>query len=222
MWEPSRSSGTIQESSQSRVLLADLAKRRNGVCENMPPCQKHANFHKAPPEDLISITTPWPFAKWGLDLLGPFPQGPGQVKYLIVGVDYFTKWIEAEPLATITAQKSRRFLYKNIVTRFEGSILYHHRQWHPIHRCMLQKVSGRLEHKTTIHFHRTSPSQWTSRSCQQSHIGWAKMEITRRKGSLGRGTPTSPMGISNNATFHHKGITLSISIRNRGNDPSGD
>ena len=84
----------------------------------MPPCQKHANFHKAPPEDLISITAPWPFAKWGLDLLGPFPQGPGQVKYLIVGVDYFTKWIEAEPLATITAQKSRKFLYKHIVTRF--------------------------------------------------------------------------------------------------------
>ena len=78
----------------------------------------HANFHVAPPEELISITSPWPFAKWGMDLLGPFPQAPGQVKYLIVGIDYFTKWIEAEPLATITAQRSRRFLYKNIITRY--------------------------------------------------------------------------------------------------------
>ncbi|XP_016195742.1 uncharacterized protein K02A2.6-like [Arachis ipaensis] len=34
------------------------------------------------------------------------------------GVDYFTKWIEAEPLATIAAQRSRRFLYKSIITRF--------------------------------------------------------------------------------------------------------
>ncbi|XP_057757299.1 uncharacterized protein LOC130976443 [Arachis stenosperma] len=54
----------------------------------------------------------------GLDLLGPFSQAPGQVKYLIVGVNYFTKWIEAEPLATITTQRSRKFLYKNIITRY--------------------------------------------------------------------------------------------------------
>ncbi|RTK47865.1 hypothetical protein DRJ72_14630, partial [Enterococcus faecalis] len=71
-----------------------------------------------PPEELISVTSPWPFAKWGLDLLGPFPQGSGQVKFLIVGVDYFTKWIEAEPLANATAQRSQKFLYRNIVTRF--------------------------------------------------------------------------------------------------------
>ncbi|XP_072065410.1 uncharacterized protein [Arachis hypogaea] len=63
----------------------------------MPPCQMHANFHIAPPEELISVTSPWPFAKWGLDLFRPFPQAPGQVKYLIVRVDYFTKWIEVEP-----------------------------------------------------------------------------------------------------------------------------
>ncbi|XP_072087008.1 uncharacterized protein [Arachis hypogaea] len=78
----------------------------------------HANFHVAPPEELISITSPWPFAKWGMDLLGPFPQAPGQVKYLIVGIDYFRKWIEAEPLATITTQRSQKFLYKNINTKY--------------------------------------------------------------------------------------------------------
>ncbi|XP_020981529.1 uncharacterized protein LOC110273035 [Arachis duranensis] len=57
-------------------------------------------------------------ARKGLDLLGPFPQASGQVKYLIVGVDYFTKWIEVEPLATITTQRSRKFFYKNIITRY--------------------------------------------------------------------------------------------------------
>ena len=39
----------------------------------------------------------------GMDLLGPFPQATKQRKYLIVAVDYFTKWIEAEPLAKIVA-----------------------------------------------------------------------------------------------------------------------
>ncbi|XP_057739875.1 uncharacterized protein LOC130956973 [Arachis stenosperma] len=54
----------------------------------------------------------------GDGLVRPFSQAPGQVEYLIVGIDYFTKWIEAEPLASITAQKSRRFIYKNIITRY--------------------------------------------------------------------------------------------------------
>jgi len=37
-----------------------------------------------------------------MDILGPFTPGKGQVKFLIVGIDYFTKWIQAKPLATIT------------------------------------------------------------------------------------------------------------------------
>ncbi|GKG27987.1 reverse transcriptase domain-containing protein [Tanacetum coccineum] len=46
--------------------------------------------------------SPWPFYKWGIDIVGPFPEGPGKVKFLIVAIDYFTKWIEAKPVATIT------------------------------------------------------------------------------------------------------------------------
>ncbi|GKC16714.1 reverse transcriptase domain-containing protein [Tanacetum coccineum] len=37
----------------------------------------------------------------GIDIAGPFPEGPGKVKFLIVAIDYFTKWIEAKPVATI-------------------------------------------------------------------------------------------------------------------------
>jgi len=38
-----------------------------------------------------------------MNIVGPFPQATGQRKFLLVAVDYFTKWIEAEPLAKITA-----------------------------------------------------------------------------------------------------------------------
>jgi len=51
------------------------------------------------------LLSPWPFAKWGMDILDPFSPGKGQVKFLIVAVDYYTKWIEAKPLTTITAQQ---------------------------------------------------------------------------------------------------------------------
>ena len=36
-------------------------------------CQQHADWHKAPPEELRSIYRPWPFHTWGIDILGPFP-----------------------------------------------------------------------------------------------------------------------------------------------------
>nr|GEZ69544.1 reverse transcriptase domain-containing protein [Tanacetum cinerariifolium] len=62
--------------------------------------------------------SPWPFYKWGIDIAGPFPKGPGKVKLLIVAFDYFTKWIEAKPAATITGNQIKKFMWDNIVCRF--------------------------------------------------------------------------------------------------------
>jgi hypothetical protein len=72
----------------------------------------------APSFKLGTLTTAWPFAKCGIDLLGPFHKGVGQVKFLIVVVDYFTKWIEVEPLAKITTANAIKFFQKNILSIF--------------------------------------------------------------------------------------------------------
>ena len=53
-----------------------------------------------------------------MDILGPFPKATGQRKYLFVAVDYFTKWIEAEAMASITTAKVRKFIWKNIIACF--------------------------------------------------------------------------------------------------------
>ncbi|GJZ37795.1 reverse transcriptase domain-containing protein, partial [Tanacetum coccineum] len=57
-------------------------------------------------EPLTLITASWPFYKWGIDIAGPFPEGPGKVKFLIVAMDYFMKWIEAKAVVTITGSQS--------------------------------------------------------------------------------------------------------------------
>nr|GEZ85235.1 reverse transcriptase domain-containing protein [Tanacetum cinerariifolium] len=67
---------------------------------------------------LTPITAPWPFYKWGIDIAGRFPEGPGKVKFLIVAMDYFTKWIEAKAVATITGRQVKKFVWDNIVCRF--------------------------------------------------------------------------------------------------------
>ena len=51
--------------------------------------------------------------------MGPFPKAVGNKKYLFVCTDYFTKWVEAEPLANIRDVDVKRFIWKNIVTRFK-------------------------------------------------------------------------------------------------------
>ncbi|GMP37997.1 hypothetical protein CsSME_00021317 [Camellia sinensis var. sinensis] len=81
-------------------------------------CQRFANIPHAPPTELITLCSPYPFAKWGIDLVGPFPTGRGQTKFAIVAIDYFTKWVEAEPLATITERNTTRFIWQSIICRF--------------------------------------------------------------------------------------------------------
>ena len=64
------------------------------------------------------MMAPWPFAQWGLDILDHFPVGTRQMKFLVVGIDYFTKWVEAESLAGITQQNVKNFVWKSILCRF--------------------------------------------------------------------------------------------------------
>jgi hypothetical protein len=54
-----------------------------------------------------------------VDIVGPLPRALGNKKFLIVATDYFTKWVEAEPLSHIRDTDAKRFLWKNVVTRFE-------------------------------------------------------------------------------------------------------
>ncbi|GAU35417.1 hypothetical protein TSUD_375070 [Trifolium subterraneum] len=81
-------------------------------------CQRHGDMHLAPANKLKTLISPWPFAWWGMDILGPFPTASRQVKYLIVAVDYFKKWIEAEPLAKIGATHILCFFKRNVLARF--------------------------------------------------------------------------------------------------------
>ncbi|GJU78939.1 reverse transcriptase domain-containing protein [Tanacetum coccineum] len=81
-------------------------------------CQVHRPIPRQPQQELAPITSPWPFHKWGIDIAGPFPAAAGGLKFLIVAIDYFTKWIEAKAVATITGNQVKRFVWDNIVCRF--------------------------------------------------------------------------------------------------------
>ena len=82
------------------------------------PCQRMSPILKSSVQDLISISSPWSFAQWGIDIVGPFPTAPAQKKLLLVATDYFSKWIEADAFASIKDKDVTRFIWKYIICRF--------------------------------------------------------------------------------------------------------
>ncbi|XP_022136678.1 uncharacterized protein LOC111008330 [Momordica charantia] len=94
------------------------AKQFVKTCDN---CQRFTNIIHQPPELLTLILAPWPFAQWGVDIIGPLPLGKGQTKFAVVAMDYFTKWAEAEALSHITESRVTSFIWTNIVCRFRIS-----------------------------------------------------------------------------------------------------
>jgi hypothetical protein len=84
-------------------------------CEN---CQRCAKDQKQPSSLTQLIQPTWPLQRWGLDQLGPLPPAQGNLRYVVVAVEYFSKWIEAKPLATITSTTLQKFFWQNIVGRF--------------------------------------------------------------------------------------------------------
>ena len=81
-------------------------------------CQKYAPLIHQLAGSLNPISSVWPFTQWGLDIIGPFSRATGNWRFVLVAVDNFTKWAEAEVLANIRDVDVKKFVCRNIITRF--------------------------------------------------------------------------------------------------------
>ena len=92
----------------SELLLEEL---HEGICRSHTGGRSIAHRAITQPRGFLNpLSSPWPFAQWDLDIVGPFLKAAGNKKYLLVGTDYFTKWVEAEPLANIRDVDVKKFL----------------------------------------------------------------------------------------------------------------
>ncbi|XP_074297869.1 uncharacterized protein LOC141628661 [Silene latifolia] len=73
-------------------------------------CQRHAPVSHQPAEPLHPVISPWPFMKWGMDIVGPLPKAPGNKLYMLAMTDYFSKWIEAESFSQVTEAQLEHFI----------------------------------------------------------------------------------------------------------------
>nr|GEW69484.1 reverse transcriptase domain-containing protein [Tanacetum cinerariifolium] len=103
-----------------RVLLANDARGCKKIDKGMsrlPGLPPHA---KKPAEKINSHHVPVAILQMGNVIARPFPKGLGKVKFLIVAMDYFTKWIKAKHVATITELPHFLWAHRTIIKSSNG------------------------------------------------------------------------------------------------------
>ncbi|GAU40633.1 hypothetical protein TSUD_190100 [Trifolium subterraneum] len=82
-------------------------------------CQIYADKIHLPPTSLNVLSSPWPFSMWGIDMIGRIePKASNGHRFILVAIDYFTKWVEAASYANVTKQVVVRFIKNHIICRY--------------------------------------------------------------------------------------------------------
>ena len=79
-------------------------------------CQNICKLEPRPPSELYNMAFPWPFSVWGIDVIGRIaPKASNGHEYILVAIDYFTKWVQAASYSILKAKYMARFIKNNII-----------------------------------------------------------------------------------------------------------
>ena len=82
-------------------------------------CQAFADNVNALPIPLNVLAGPWSFSMWGIDVIGAIePKASNGHRFILVAIDYFTKWVEVASYASMTRSVVVRFIKKKIIYRY--------------------------------------------------------------------------------------------------------
>ena len=81
--------------------------------------QIHRNLNHLLPTVSNSLSSPWPFVTWRIDVIGEIrPNASNGHKYIVVAIDYFSRWIKAESFGTLKAKQMVKFIEKSLICRY--------------------------------------------------------------------------------------------------------
>lgn len=81
--------------------------------------QIHGDLIKEPHHELNVMSSPWPFVAWGMDIIGPIePAASNRHRFILVAIDYFTKWAKATSYKAVTEKVVADFVHNNLIRRF--------------------------------------------------------------------------------------------------------
>ncbi|PKA45954.1 hypothetical protein AXF42_Ash019715 [Apostasia shenzhenica] len=96
----------------------NLQKDAKEFSQKCPQCQFYSSILKQLAAQLHPITSSWPFSMWGLNFLRPFSKSRKNLRHVLLATDYFSKWVEAKPMAQPTGTSVRNFIWTQLVCRF--------------------------------------------------------------------------------------------------------
>ena len=116
-------------------------------------CQIHGNLNHLPPTVLNSLSSLWPFAAWGIDIIGEIRLNASNGhKYMVVAIDYFSRWIKAKSFGTLKAKQIEKFIEKSLICRYRIS---HHIVTD--NGVQFQAKTAELLQRYGIEHHKSSP-----------------------------------------------------------------
>jgi len=94
----------------------------NDCCKHVRKCQRcqiYADNINVSPTALNVLSAPWPFSMWGIDVIGAIePKASNGHRFILVAIDYFTKWVEAASYANVTRKLVVKFIKKELICRY--------------------------------------------------------------------------------------------------------
>ena len=82
-------------------------------------CQVHGDLKHMPPMPLHTMTLPWPFSTWGINIIGKIhPTASNGHEFILVAIDYFIKWVEAASYKVLKPKKVAQFIQTNNIFRY--------------------------------------------------------------------------------------------------------
>ena len=139
---------------QSGFYLPSIFKDAHLFAKSYYRCQRTENIIRRNEIPLTNILEVEILYVWGIDFIGPFPLS-NRHKYILLAVDYMSKWVEAIPTITCDAKVVLHFIKSNIFSRFgtlravisnEGSHLYN-----KLFASLLTKYG--VKHRVTLAYH---------------------------------------------------------------------
>jgi hypothetical protein len=95
--------------------VIDDAAKLVATCETY---QHFCQWSKALAHPSQLITSSWSLQWWGIDIVSKLTTAQGNNTFVIVAVEYFTKWVEAKPVTNIRFATIKKFFWQNIICRF--------------------------------------------------------------------------------------------------------
>ena len=87
--------------------------------QRCPECQIHGDLIHVLPSKLHALTSPWPFSVWGINIIGTISlKSSSGHEFILVAIDYFTKWVETASYARLTSSRIASFIKSHIICRY--------------------------------------------------------------------------------------------------------